>query len=144
MPGIVCAIRGGPASRPTIRKAIELAQADKLRVYFVYVVNLDFLYYTSSSRLSSISRDLREMGELILLTAREKAASAGVQAEGIIRQGKVADEIVALCGEIAADYIVLGNPKGAPDEDVFGAERLQQFITRVEEASHARVILTGK
>ena len=37
MPGIVCAIRGGPASRPTIAKSIQLAEETGLTLYFLYV-----------------------------------------------------------------------------------------------------------
>ena len=47
MPGILCAVRGGPASQPTIAKAIALAQETGLPLYFLYVVNLDFLSLVS-------------------------------------------------------------------------------------------------
>ncbi|RMF49572.1 MAG: universal stress protein, partial [Anaerolineae bacterium] len=47
MSAIVCAIRGGPASQPTIRRAIALALETSLPLHFLYVVNLDFLSSTS-------------------------------------------------------------------------------------------------
>lgn len=43
MSGIVCAIRGGPFSRPTIDKAIALSRESGQQVHFLYVINLDFL-----------------------------------------------------------------------------------------------------
>jgi hypothetical protein len=82
MPGIVCAIRGGPASRPTIKKSIELAAETSLPLYFLYIVNLNFLTHTSSTRTHLISKEMKEMGEFILLTAQAVAQSAGIRAEG--------------------------------------------------------------
>ena len=42
MSGIVCAVRGGPASQPTLQRAITLAKETGLPLFFLYVVNLDF------------------------------------------------------------------------------------------------------
>ncbi len=65
MPGIVCAIRGGPASKPTIARSIALAKETDLPLFFLYVVNLDFLAYTSSSRIHTITQEMEQMGELL-------------------------------------------------------------------------------
>ncbi len=58
------------------------------------MVNLDCLTQTSSSRVYTVSDEMRQMGEFILLTAQ-----AGV------RQGSVMDEILAMCEEIRADVV---------------------------------------
>jgi nucleotide-binding universal stress UspA family protein len=142
MPGIVCAIRGGPASRPTIDKSIQLAVETGLPLFFLYVVNLDFLSHTSSSRIHLISKELVEMGEFILLTAQSDAEVKGIKAQGIVRQGIVRDEIVRLCQETSADYVVLGKPKKQPDkENVFTHEHLNKFSERIEAESQAKIIL---
>ena len=44
MSGILCAIRGGPASKATIARAIDLAHETGARLVFLYIVNLDFLF----------------------------------------------------------------------------------------------------
>ena len=85
MPGIICAVRGGPDSQPTIKKAISLAKEVSLPLYFLYVVNLDFLSHTQSSRVSTISEEMGEMGEFILLIAQQKASKEGITAEGVLR-----------------------------------------------------------
>jgi nucleotide-binding universal stress UspA family protein len=142
MSGIVCAIRGGPASRPTIEKAIQLAVETELPLYFLYVVNLDFLSHTSSSRTHLISKELTEMGEFILLTAQSKAQAKGIDANGIVHKGNVRDEIVNLCQEMMADYVVLGKPKVQPGkENVFTEDRLDRFAERIAEESGAEIIL---
>jgi nucleotide-binding universal stress UspA family protein len=141
MSGIVCAIRGGPASRPTIVKAIALAKETSLQLYFLYIVNLDFLSHTSSSRIHTISREMDQMGEFILLSAQEMALAQEVTAKGVVRHGTVRDEIINLSKEVEASFVVLGLPRGQREEDVFTREQLSSFIQRIEEDSGARVAL---
>jgi nucleotide-binding universal stress UspA family protein len=139
--GIICAIRGGPDSRVTIDRAIELAKESGLPLYFLYVVNLDFLARTSSTRMHTISEEMHEMGEFILLTAQTAASARGITAEGVVRQGNVGEEIVDLCHELNADYLVLGQPRFQEEDSVFSQERLHQFIEDTEQQTGARVIL---
>jgi nucleotide-binding universal stress UspA family protein len=142
MPGIVCAIRGGPASRPTIAKSIQLAEETGLTLYFLYVVNLDFLSRTSSSRVHLISKQMQDMGEFILLTAQAEAEIKGIKTEGIVRQGNIRDEIISLCQETNADYVVLGKPKKQTEEEnVFTREHLNEFGQRIAEESGSKIIL---
>ncbi len=144
MSGIVCAVRGGAASKPTIRRAIQLAQESGLPIHFLYVVNLDFLSHTSSSRVHTIEEEMREMGEFILLTAQEQAASTGVEACGVVRDGSVGDQIIALCREKEAQYVVLGRPRHSARPNVFDEARLQGFIERITSRTGAQVVLVGE
>jgi nucleotide-binding universal stress UspA family protein len=142
MPGIVCAIRGGPASRPTIARSIQMAVETGLPLFFLYVVNLDFLSRTSSSRVHLISKQMQDMGEFILLTAQAEAEAKGIKAAAVVRQGNIRDEIVSLCQETNADYVVLGKPKKQTEEEnVFTHKHLNEFGQRIEEESGAKIIL---
>lgn len=140
MPGIVCAIRGGASSLPTIRKAIELAKETGQSIYFLYVVNLDFLVQTGRSRTHTIAQEMREMGEFILFRTQITAEQEGVKAEGVVREGQVREEIIELSREIEADYIVLGHPRGGEREDVFDQDRLREFSLRIEEETGAKAV----
>jgi nucleotide-binding universal stress UspA family protein len=144
MGGIVCAIRGGPHSRATVGRAIALAQETGLSLWFLYVVNLEFLARTSTSRVRTISEQMEAMGESILLTAQAQAEAEGVTALAVVRHGEVGDEIVALCRELEADYLVLGQPEGDTEDNVFTRERLRQFRSRMEEETGANLILSGE
>ena len=142
MSGIVCAIRGGPASRITINKALGLAKETSLPLYFLYVVNLDFLSHTASSRVQTITKEMRQMGDFILLIAKERAHAQEITAQGVVRQGTIGEEIIGLCQEIDADYVVLGQPQGQEEnEDVFTQARILDFSRRIETDSGARVVL---
>jgi nucleotide-binding universal stress UspA family protein len=143
MSGIICAVRGGPASQPTIEKAIDLAKETNLLLRFLYVVNLDFLSHTQISRTSMISDELNQMGEFILLTTQEKAKRQGIDTEAVIRHGNVREEIIELAKEIKADYVVLGLPVGEKEKNVFIMERIKEFGNLIEEASGAKIVLSG-
>lgn len=142
MSGIVCAIRGGPDSQATITQAIALAKETGLKLYFLYVVNLDFLSRTSSSRVHTISEEMHQMGEFILLTARTAATEQGISAEGIVRHGKVVEEIIGLCRELTANYVVIGLPQSEREENVFTQALLRQFVEQMEQQTGAQVVMT--
>ena len=142
MSGIVCAIRGGPHSQSTIDKAISFARDTGLPLYFLYIVNLDFLARTTSTRTHTINREMEQMGEFILLAAQGRAAAQDVTAEGLIRHGSVGEEIIGLCKEMTADYLILGRPQMEEDEaNVFTHARLKTFAQLVKEQTGTEVVI---
>ena len=144
MPGIICAIRGGPNSQPTINTAISLAKDKGLPVYFVYIINLDFLSHTATSRVSMLSEEMQELGEFILLSAQAEAEEKGAYSDGIIRQGNVEEEIIKACKEFNADYVILGQPQTKEDENVFDQNKLEVFKERIEKNGDVEVIFAEK
>lgn len=141
MSGIVCAVRGGPDSRPTIEKAIELAKENGLALYFLYIVNIDFLDHTIRSRVQTISQQMQQMGEFILLTAQATAKEKGIESQGIVRHGNVTEEISNLCHEIKADYLVIGRPKFHVEDNLFTEALQDEFIERIEAQTGAKVVI---
>lgn len=140
MPGILCAIRGGPSSQPTITKSIQLARESGAKIYFLYVVNLDFLTHSSSSKTNHISQEIKEMGEFILLSAQEQAAQGGAESEGVIREGRVVDEIIDFCQEQDPSHVVLGRPEEGGESNLLTNERMQAFADRIKAVCQANVI----
>lgn len=141
MAGIICPIRGGPGSKATIETAIGLAKDEEMPLTFLYVVNLDFLTQTESSRVRMVSSEMESMGDFILISAQAKAEERGVNADAEIRHGEVGEQIVELAQEIEASYLVMGRPGGEEEGNVFDQERLDTFIAQIEEASGAKVII---
>ena len=127
MPGIVCAIRGGPNSQPTIDKAIELSLEMDLEVHFLFIVNLEFLQTSYKSHLNTIEEEIHQMGEFILLDVTSRASDKGIKANSFIRKGIVSEEIIKLCLEVSADYVILGKPKSDSDKNVITSDTLSEF-----------------
>ena len=143
MSGILCAIRGGPASQDPIELGIQLAKQTGEILHFLFVVNLDFLMKTETSRTQVLSEEMRGLGEFILLTAQAKADKSGVIAEGSVRQGDVMEEIVTLAKELEVSHIVLGRPGLGDQANVFTPDRLQSFVEFLEEETGSRVMLAA-
>lgn len=141
MGGVLCAVRGGPDSQPTVARAIALAREKGLTLVFLYVVNLDFLLKTSSVRVQTATEQLAQMGEFILLAAQAQAEAAGVVASGVVRTGSVMEEMTALCHELKVEYLVLGTPRPQREDSVFTEEMLAIFVATTEVRTGARVVL---
>lgn len=137
---IVCAIRGGRDSQASIDKAIALARETDLPVHFLYVVNRDLLSSASSNRAPAISKHIGEMGRAVLHTAQAMASAQGIRARGLVRQGKVGDEIASLCRDLGADYLILGRPQAQEGKNVFSNALLAQFIEQIEQQTGAKVV----
>jgi len=144
MPGILCAIRGGPSSQPTICKSIQLARDTGEIIHFLYVVNLDFLTHSSSSKTNHISQEISEMGEFILLSAQEQAGNEGVESVGVVREGQVIEEIIHFCEEEDPRYVVLGKPDEEGEDNQLSLERLQIYIDRIKEICQAEVVFSSE
>ena len=142
MGAVLCAVRGGPHSQPTIQRAIQLARETQKPLVFVYVVNLDFLSYTSSSGTQTLLDDMKNMGEFILLMAQAEAQKQGVAAQTVIREGVLRDELAALCREMQAEYLVLGRPAGgSAAQNVFSNDAFRAFVAAMEADAGVQVVL---
>lgn len=143
MPGIICSIRGGPASQSTIRHAIELAKRERCTLTFLYVVNLDFLTRTMTSRVASIQEDMRQMGELLLSLAVETAVAEGVDAQKAVREGHVAEQIEALCREEEVDFVVVGAPLKRQETTIFTSEEVESLGNHLHASCQAELIIVA-
>jgi nucleotide-binding universal stress UspA family protein len=143
MSGIVCAIRGGPASQPTIDRALALSKESGQTIYFLYVINLDFLTHSGGGRIGHIAEEMEEMGEFILLAAREQALEQDHCAEMVTAEGDVIHEIIALCHEIEADFIILGRPGKGGEDNFLKESEFQATIEHIEENTDATLILSS-
>jgi nucleotide-binding universal stress UspA family protein len=141
MSGIVCAIRGGPDCQSTVAYAIALARQTGIPLHFLYVVNLDLLERAGGSCVHSISERIHEMGKAVLCAAQARATARGVAARGVMRQGSVGDEIVTLCRDLDADYVVLGGPKAPREESIFTEGLLRRLSEQVEREAGSQAFL---
>lgn len=140
MSGIVCAVRGGVFSQKTIHQAIKFSKEKQQKVYFLYVVNLDFLSNALHANLPVMEEEMREMGEFILLAATSQAMTAGVEAETVVKKGIVGEQIIEVCKEINADYVILGSPQTGQQGNLIESDAIKEFAKKIEDASNAKVI----
>jgi nucleotide-binding universal stress UspA family protein len=108
---IVCATRGGEASRTTEDRAIALARERDADLVFLYVVDASFAY-GQGGKLSfdTVEDEVHAIGDLVLEQARRRARKQGIAARSEIRTGPVADEIQRFVeGHHHVDTLVVGH-----------------------------------
>jgi nucleotide-binding universal stress UspA family protein len=136
---ILCATRGGEASRRTQDAAIALAKEQGDELIFLYVADSSFLNRTAAPLVIDIESRLVKMGEFQLLMAQERAAAQEVSAQTVVRVGRLRAELVGAARELRVDLIVLGRPVDRHDEAIFDETGLQAFATSLQAITGAKV-----
>ena len=134
-PHIVCAARGGRRIQPSLNRAIEIACERDARLTLLYVLDVEFLKRTTLGHTEMVFDELDKMGEFMMIRLCEYASEQGcVDADYVIRHGKVREEITAYLVETQPDLLVLGQPQSTPDEHgppAFQIESLIEFAREI-------------
>ena len=139
---VVCAMRGGEASRRVQEEAVALARREARDLVFLYVVDVDALERGSPAggRVleEALRQELRWLGAALLRIARRRAARDGVEARIALREGVVSEEILACLSAQDAGCLLLGAPRGTT-ANVFGDDAIERFAARIAEEAGTEV-----
>jgi hypothetical protein len=128
---ILCATRGGEASRRTQQAVIAMAKEKGASIVFLFVVDLEFLKLTARGvRPDVVATELEHMGEFLLALACERAAAQGVEAVMAIRHGPLLQALASAATEEGADAIAFGRPAGP--ESSFSLPDLEALAAQIE------------
>ena len=136
---ILCATRGGEESYRTQDKAISLAKARGDTIYFFYVVDLEFLNKTSAPLVVDVEDELDDLGEFLLLMARERAAKQDLETNTICRHGNFREQLIKTAIDIDASLILLGRPAG--EESAFKLSNLRAFAADIEAQTGVETLI---
>ncbi len=132
MKRILCATRGGEASRRTQDLVVTMAKEKGATVLFLYVVDVEFLKLTARGvRPDVVTTEMEHMGEFLLAMACERAAAQGVQAEMCLRHGPLVEALESAAREEGVDAIAFGRPTGL--DSSFSLSDLESLALRIEE-----------
>lgn len=127
---ILCPTRGGEGSHCSQDKAIELAKETGETLLFLHVFDLHFLDKTAAPIVVDVGDEVSQMGEFMLLMAKERAAEQGVQTKTISRKGEIREEIKKVALEEGVSLVLLGQPAG--EESAFQRAEIQAFADEIE------------
>jgi hypothetical protein len=128
---ILCATRGGEASRQTQEAVIAMAKEKGASVLFLFVVDVEFLKVTARGvRPDVVATELEHMGEFLLALACERAAAQGVKAEMCVRRGSLVEALESAAREEKVDAIAFGRPAGP--ESSFSLTDLERLAAQLE------------
>jgi nucleotide-binding universal stress UspA family protein len=137
---IVCAVRGGPESRETVTRAIELALANEARLTFFRVMDAEFLEHATVAPLSVIYRELENMAEFAIQILCDRAERKGVKdVDCLVRSGNIQRQIQDFVTEQHVDLVVMGRPVRSPGSNVFKPAAFDDFVAGLEQDAGVRV-----
>jgi nucleotide-binding universal stress UspA family protein len=131
---IVCATRGGEASRAVQMAAIEQAKALGNPLVFLYVVAEGAVTDIEPGLEEAVYEEMTWVGRAVLKVAEDRARQEGLAAEKVIRTGNVRDEICSYLTEHHASLLLLGAPRAATTV-VFGDDPVEQFASSIHETT---------
>ncbi|RMG99000.1 MAG: universal stress protein [Chloroflexi bacterium] len=129
---IVCATRGGEGSRAVQMEAIRLAKETKKPLVFLFVADPESLGEVESGLIPALREELYWMGKTLLHIALRRAELADLQADLVIREGKVSEEIIRFLNESKAEVLLLGASR-TTTHHIFGDDAIERFAQSIEK-----------
>jgi nucleotide-binding universal stress UspA family protein len=139
---IICAVRGGPESRETVTRAIDLALETGSRLTFFHVMDVEFLEYATVAPLSVVYHELVEMGTFTMLILCDRAQRRGVaEVDYVVREGNIRKQLRQFAIETRAEVMVMGRPTRSPGRNVFGPDEFAAFVGQLEPEGDLTIII---
>jgi len=97
---------------------------------------------TAAPIVVDVEDEVNDMGEFLLLMARERATKQGISAQTVCQKGKVSKEIKKAIRKYKADFVVLGRPvEEESEKSAFKLVGLKSFASEIEEETSATVLI---
>ncbi len=135
---ILCATRGGQASRPTHQKAIEIALDRNAELVFLYVFDQRAIQQVSTPLVINVSSQMDHMRDFLRNTAQRQATKEGVRARVHVCAGSLREQIETIANEQHVDLIVMGNP--CEKSSLFKREALRALADEIETETGIEVL----
>jgi nucleotide-binding universal stress UspA family protein len=140
---IVCATRGGEASRRAQERAIALARDRGDPLIFLFVADTNFTHPANPDLARALVDEMEQLGRRLLRIAQARAQEQGIMAEMVVRRGSVRQTIEELLRERKASVLVLGAPRTDSEKQTFSPEEMPEFAQKISEDTGVEVIVVG-
>jgi nucleotide-binding universal stress UspA family protein len=138
---IVCATRGGEASRRTQERAIALARERGASLIFLFVADTNFAQPSNASLAEALADELERLGRGLLCIAWTRAEEQGVSADMVVRHGAVRRAIEDFLREVQASTLVLGAPGTGSEKKTFSRGELPRFAQQINANTGVEVVV---
>jgi nucleotide-binding universal stress UspA family protein len=140
---ILCAVRGGPESRETVTRAIDLALETGAKLTFFHAMDAEFLGKAIIGRtLSGIYNELHEMGKFAMLILVDRAQRRGVEnVDYLIREGNIRKQLVQIAIETKAEIMIVGRPTRSPTSNIFKINEMETFADQLAKEGGLEVVV---
>jgi nucleotide-binding universal stress UspA family protein len=141
MGAIVCATRGGRASRATQERAIALAKERGVDLVFLCVIDPGFAEPMDELLTCALDDELKRLGRSLLCIAQERARQQGIDATTVVRSGPVRENIEAALRELDAGTLVIGAPGAKAQSEAFGSADVSRLADALSQSTGVEVLL---
>lgn len=141
MQPIVCATRGGEASRRTQERAIALAKERGAELIFLCVVDPGFAKPASKALAAALRSELKRLGRALLYIAQARAREQGIAAKAVVRCGPVGQTIKAYLREVSAETLVIGAPRGGTTLQAFDPGQVDLLVEAVKRDMGIEIVV---
>jgi nucleotide-binding universal stress UspA family protein len=138
---VVCATRGGEASRRTQERAIALARERGDRLIFLCAFDPTFAGPLDDALAAAVADEQRWLGRALLGIAQARARRKGLETEAVVRSGPVTERIREYLGEVEADTLVIGVSKSPGSLPSFDSGRVHDFAERMRQEMGVEVVI---
>jgi nucleotide-binding universal stress UspA family protein len=140
---ILCAVRGGPESRETVTRAIDMALETGAKLTFFHAMDAEFLGQAAIGRtLSGIYNELHEMGKFAMLILVDRAQRRGVEnVDYIMREGNIRKQIIQIAIETKAEIMIVGRPTRSPTSNIFKMGEMEAFADELAKEGNLKVVV---
>jgi nucleotide-binding universal stress UspA family protein len=112
---------GSEESEAAVEHGVELAKAFDAKVHALYVIETQATYILTAELGDAEMEEYRDYGEGVVSDLANRAAEQGLDATGVIKTGKIAEEIVEYAEDNEIDLIVLGRRGRGSIEQYLGS-----------------------
>jgi len=138
---IVCATRGGEASRRAQERAIALAREQGAPLIFLFVADISPMK-PAKDLAGVLADELEQLGGSLLCIAQARAHEHGVEADMVIRRGAVRPALESFLREVDAGVLVIGAPEhGAEHPPVFDPAGMDHFAAHIRAGLGVEVVV---
>lgn len=137
---IVCATRGGEASRAVQQQAIAYALKEDESLMFLFVADETQYGAIGGGLRSAFKAELLWMAETLMTLLQKRGRSAGIGTNYRILEGNVKEQIVAYLREQRPELLFVGAPRGTTS-DIIGDDEIEQFALEIEKETGVKVIV---
>jgi len=140
---ILCAVRGGPESRETVTRAIDMSLETGAKLTFFHVMDVEFLGQAAISvSKTTIYNELLEMGKFAMIILVDRAQRRGVEkVDYIVQEGNVRKQLVQIAIETKAEVMIIGRPTRSPTSNIFKMDEMETFAETLASEGGLQVIV---
>lgn len=140
---ILCAVRGGPESRDTVTRAVDMALETGAKLTFFHAMDAEFLGQAAIGRtLSGIYSELHEMGKFAMLILVDRAQRRGVEnVDYIMREGSIRKQLRQIAIETKAEIMIVGRPTRSPTSNIFKLDEMETFADELAKEGDLKVVV---